>query len=206
MERTVVALFEDVNDAQRAVEELLSKGFHSDDISVVRKHEQSGTRTDLTDVGVAAKDVEFYSDGIQRGGTLVAVRTSEFEYGDAMRILHDFSAASMGARLTERPPIGATGTKGNPDPYTSVYARSFEDLEGEFRKDWETRYGSTGGDYARYRPAYEYGWEAYRLFGARTWDAIEPELAEDWLHRHPTEPWADVRDAVRTAWERRKGL
>lgn len=36
MERTVVALFDDVNSAQRALEELLNNGFDRSDISVVR--------------------------------------------------------------------------------------------------------------------------------------------------------------------------
>ena len=42
MDRTVVALFDDVNTAQRALEEMLSKGFDRNDISVVRADQKTG--------------------------------------------------------------------------------------------------------------------------------------------------------------------
>ena len=48
MDRTVVAMFDDVNTAQRALEELLRSGFDRNDISVVRTNEQGGYTSNTT--------------------------------------------------------------------------------------------------------------------------------------------------------------
>jgi hypothetical protein len=52
MDRSVVALFDDVNTAQRALEELLRSGFDRNDVSVVRTNQKGGytTGTGPTDV------------------------------------------------------------------------------------------------------------------------------------------------------------
>lgn len=58
MDRTVVALFDDVNTAQQALEELLRSGFDRNDVSVVRTNQTgeytSGTTTDADTSGAAA--------------------------------------------------------------------------------------------------------------------------------------------------------
>ena len=56
MERTVVALFDDVSTAQRALEDLLNSGFDRNDVSVMRANRDagdvSGTTAD-TDMGAS---------------------------------------------------------------------------------------------------------------------------------------------------------
>ena len=56
MERTVVALFDDVSTAQRALEDLLNSGFDRNDVSVMRANRNagdvSGTTAD-TDMGAS---------------------------------------------------------------------------------------------------------------------------------------------------------
>ena len=54
MDRTVVALFDDVDTAQRALEELLSNGFDRNDVSVVRTNAKGDYATgSTTDTGAA---------------------------------------------------------------------------------------------------------------------------------------------------------
>jgi uncharacterized protein (TIGR02271 family) len=76
--------------------------------------------------------------------------------------------------------------------------------EDEFRRDFLTRYGSTGERYEDYEPAYLYGHtlssdERYR---GRSWDEAEPEFQRDWEARYPGSSWERFKAAVRRGWER----
>jgi hypothetical protein len=223
MDRTVVALFNEVRNAQQAVEALLSEGINQNDIGVVRASEGLASSTaaagsqdtgdanisvprstagTLARAGIPEERAELYAEGIRLGGTLVTVRTSETEYDRTMQILNGFSPVDMSAQATQVDATGATSSDENLYPYTNVYTRRFEDFETEFRHDWQARYGNQGYNYERCRPAYRYGWDAQKLLGGRDWQAIEPDLKADWARTHPDEVWADFRDAVRAGWER----
>jgi uncharacterized protein (TIGR02271 family) len=78
------------------------------------------------------------------------------------------------------------------------------DRDDEFRRDFQTRYASTGERYEDYEPAYRYGHslssdERYR---GRMWDEVEPEFRRDWESRYPDSAWERFKAAVRHGWER----
>jgi uncharacterized membrane protein len=288
MDRTVVALFDDVGTAQRALEALLNNDFNRSDISVVRTNQQSTTGTDtrtdadiasgaatgagvgavlggiaglvvglgalaipgigpivaagplattlagagigaatggvigaLTDAGIPETEAEYYAEGIRRGGTLLTVRASESQASRAINILQRFSPVDVTRRATEWRSSGWTGFDPNAAPYSSssyadvergfdrttgAMSRSFNDYDRDFRSNWETSYRIRGTDYARYRPAYQYGYNlaTEKRYRGRAWNDIEMDARREWEMQHPGEAWEDFKDAVRHAWQRVK--
>jgi uncharacterized protein (TIGR02271 family) len=75
-----------------------------------------------------------------------------------------------------------------------------------YRNDWQTNFGSTGGRYEDYEPAYRYGHtlRSDQRYSGRDWDAIEPDARRDWESRNPGGTWENMKSAVRRGWERVK--
>lgn len=86
-------------------------------------------------------------------------------------------------------------------------SRSWEEAAPAYRRDWESRYGSTGGAWDDWVPAYRYGHGlgADDRYRGRAWDDIEGEIQRDWEHRYPGSAWQRFKDAVRHAWDRVTG-
>ena len=81
-----------------------------------------------------------------------------------------------------------------------------DQIDQDFRAHHQLVYGSTS-DYGPYQPAYRFGYilasqEQYR--GAK-WTEIEPRVRREWEGRYPNEPWDNVSEAARYAWERASG-
>lgn len=79
--------------------------------------------------------------------------------------------------------------------------------EAEFRKDFQTRYGSSGATYETYAPAYDYG---YRMAGDKrykgnSWSDVEPTLKTDYLRQNPKSTWDQAKGAVQYGWEKVTG-
>lgn len=71
------------------------------------------------------------------------------------------------------------------------------------RAHFDANYGSSGGRWEDYEPAYRYG-DAVRAdarYSGRSWDQIEPDVRRDWEGRNAG-PWERFKDAVRHGWER----
>jgi uncharacterized protein (TIGR02271 family) len=82
-----------------------------------------------------------------------------------------------------------------------------KDEDTEYRRHWQTAYGSSGGRYEDYDDAYRYG---SRLSGTERfknyrWDDVEPDVRRDWESSHPGSKWDKVKDAVRYGAERVTG-
>jgi hypothetical protein len=79
-------------------------------------------------------------------------------------------------------------------------------VEDEYwQKEYFARsYVETGVHYQAYRPAYQFGWEAFSENKGRRFEEIEPELARRWeKKRGPSDlPWEKAHHAVRDAWAR----
>lgn len=75
-----------------------------------------------------------------------------------------------------------------------------------YRNHWNSVYGSTGGAYDEFRPAYNYGTEMAReeKYRNRPWTEVEADLRSDWDNRYPGEQstWDKMKSAVRHGWER----
>ena len=79
--------------------------------------------------------------------------------------------------------------------------------DSDFQNHFRTTYGSTGGSYDNYSPAYQYG---YRMAGdqryrGKTWDAVESDLRRDYETSNPGSAWERTKDAVRYGWEKVTG-
>ncbi|MEC4719748.1 YsnF/AvaK domain-containing protein [Noviherbaspirillum sp. CPCC 100848] len=79
--------------------------------------------------------------------------------------------------------------------------------DDEFRRHWQTTYGSSGGRYEDYDDAYRYGTtmagsDRYKNY---QWSEVEPQLRSDWESSHPGSTWDKVKDAVRYGAERVTG-
>ena len=74
----------------------------------------------------------------------------------------------------------------------------------EFRKDWDSRYASSGGSFDDYRPAYEYGYQSASdpRYQGRSWSDVEEDLRTDYMRNHPNSSWDRAKGAVRYGWEK----
>jgi hypothetical protein len=73
-----------------------------------------------------------------------------------------------------------------------------------WRTTCRTRPYAEGRSYDELRPAYRYGHESAHRHRKRTWQDTEPELERGW-QEYPDRggsTWAQVKDAVRDAWDR----
>lgn len=79
-----------------------------------------------------------------------------------------------------------------------------DDYDEDFRRDFNSRYASTGADYTSYSPAYMYGYTAASnpQYRGRSWNEVEPALQSDYSKRYPGSTWERMKDAVRYGWDR----
>lgn len=73
-----------------------------------------------------------------------------------------------------------------------------------FRNHWSSNYGSQGGSYDEYAPAYQYGssMAGSAQYSGRPWDDVEPELQRSWEGTYPGSAWEKFKAAVRHGWEK----
>jgi len=74
----------------------------------------------------------------------------------------------------------------------------------DFRRDFETRYKTSGDQFESYAPAYDYGYQMAgdtRYTGKR-WEDVEDTLKTDFLRNNPTSSWDRTKGAVRYGWEK----
>jgi len=101
-----------------------------------------------------------------------------------------------------------------------VYSRSMETAAGQagampsnlsndddYRKHFTSTYGSTGGTYDDYAPAYGFGSDMARdqRYSGRQWDDVENDLRTDWSSRYGSttgSTWEKMKDAVKHGWNR----
>ena len=173
-----------VNKTARVVEEVVvGKQVHHDTQSVedsVRRTEVDVERTGSEDRGAGG--------GMGRAsGTMASVGSS----------------GSMGGATV----TGATTTMGDGGSVGGGMRSgrgAFSDYEDEFRQDWQTTYGSAGGRYEDYQPAYRSGYELRgdSQFANSRWEEAEPRIRERWERDNPGSAWERFKAAVRRGWDR----
>jgi uncharacterized protein (TIGR02271 family) len=77
----------------------------------------------------------------------------------------------------------------------------------DYRRHWQSAYGTSGGRYEDYDDAYRYGstLSGTERFKNYRWDDVEPDVRRDWESSHPGSTWDKVKDAVRYGAERVTG-
>ncbi|MEX2673169.1 MAG: YsnF/AvaK domain-containing protein [Phycisphaeraceae bacterium] len=81
-----------------------------------------------------------------------------------------------------------------------------EQLDQDYRQNFESSYADTGETYDQYSPAYEYGRQLAvdPHYGNRDWESVEPEARERFEQDNPG-TWDKFRDSVRYGYERALG-
>jgi len=85
--------------------------------------------------------------------------------------------------------------------------KNYDEYDADYRSHWQSAYGTAGGAYEQYLPAYRYGSmlaedDRYRN---RQWDDIEADARRDWETRYPGGAWNKFKAAVRHGWDRVTG-
>jgi len=77
----------------------------------------------------------------------------------------------------------------------------------DFRREFQTRYGTTGESYDTYSPAYRYGSEMASdpRYKGRSFNEVESDLRSDYGRRYPNSAWEKMKDSVRYGWNKITG-
>lgn len=101
MTKTIVALFENPNEAKRAVNELYNSNFARDAVAITNGASDAAAMRMLQNGESASQDVQFYTESVQQGGTLVVVCVTDKNIQRATDILAKYDTLDIAARNTE---------------------------------------------------------------------------------------------------------
>lgn len=73
----VIAVFQDNNQAQQAIQDLLNSGFSRDQIRYSVRQGGGGITDDLVNMGIPQQEANYYNDQFQQGSTVVTVNTRD---------------------------------------------------------------------------------------------------------------------------------
>ncbi len=79
--------------------------------------------------------------------------------------------------------------------------------DDDFRSDFSSRYGASGGSYEDYAPGYRYGYDIANdpRYKGQDYSQIESQLRDDYTRRNPNSSWERVKDSVRYGWDKVTG-
>lgn len=79
--------------------------------------------------------------------------------------------------------------------------------DSDYRRHFQQNYGSAGGNYDTYAPAYQYGESSARdpRFQGRKFSDVEPDLRSEYQTKYPGGSWEKMKDSVRYGWDRVTG-
>jgi uncharacterized protein (TIGR02271 family) len=82
---------------------------------------------------------------------------------------------------------------------------SFDD--SDFRRDFQTNYGTSGASYDTYAPAYRYGYEMASdpRYKGRSFSDVENDLRTDYGSRYPNSTWDKMKNSIRYGWDKVTG-
>jgi hypothetical protein len=113
------------------------------------------------------------------------------------------SATGMTGGTTPGTSATSMGTGGY-GAYTSGQSGDvdYHRYDEQFRRHYQTTYGSSGYSYDTYQPVYLFGYNLARdrRYTGRSWDEVEPEARREWEARGEKNLWEEIRDAVREGW------
>lgn len=118
---------------------------------------------------------------------------------EEVRVGKDVSERTETVRDTvRRTEVNVEQTPGGP-------GAQFDD--SDFRADFQNRYGTSGGSYETYQPAYRYGYDMASdpRYRGRSFDDVESDLRTDYGRRYPNSTWEKMKDAVRYGWNKVTG-
>lgn len=116
----------------------------------------------------------------------------------------DFTRNSVADMAADNPGINM-GTTGSMNLLDWGADREWPAHEAHWRENYALRpYAHADRNYDHYAPAYRYGSAAARHYAGRDWNDVERDLERDWdkARGESKSTWADMKDAVRDAWDR----
>ncbi len=146
-----------------------------------------------------------------------ADRRTDAEQVIEMKEYVDEPVVSKQARVTEEIRVGKDTTEREQTIRDTVRRTevNVEDLgkgrdsalHSDFRRDFDARYGASGGNYDEYAPAYNYGYAmaADPRYRGKRFDEVEPDLRSDYGRRYPNSAWERMKDSVRYGWDKVTG-
>jgi len=80
------------------------------------------------------------------------------------------------------------------------------DYDNDYRTHFQSHYGTRGGSYEKYAPAYQFGntYATDERYRNREWNTVESDLRRDWETRGHGK-WEDFKDSIRYAWDKVRG-
>ncbi|MGH2536485.1 MAG: hypothetical protein ACRDHL_03735, partial [Candidatus Promineifilaceae bacterium] len=155
----------------------------------------------LVGLGIPEEEAGHYAESVRRGGTLVTVKTDDHRLDEAEDILSRHGTVDIDTRVADWRDEGWAGFEAE---------GSYETYDPEFREHYNRAYAGNGGDgdagYARFIPAYRYGYvlatdASYRDYS--DWNDLSAGARRDWDPAYGD--WNEFEGSVRHAWERVKG-
>jgi hypothetical protein len=86
-------------------------------------------------------------------------------------------------------------------------ADTWRDEDAYWRSNYKTRPYVKNDDYDTLSGGYRYGYESASRYSDRSWEDVEADLERDWdaYEYRGNSTWAQVKGAVRDAWDRITG-
>ena len=118
------------------------------------------------------------------------VRHTEVDVQPITETTTDTSSTTTGTRT-------GTGT-------TSTGA-AFDD--SDFRRDFQTNYGTSGASYDTYAPSYRYGYDMASdpRYKGKSFSEVESDLRADYGRRYPNSTWDKMKNSIRYGWDKVTG-
>ncbi|MBV9501824.1 MAG: YsnF/AvaK domain-containing protein [Acidobacteriaceae bacterium] len=126
---------------------------------------------------------------------------------EEVRVSKDASERTETVRDTVRRREVNVENLGKGDTATAASTTKASGIDDDFRRDFQTRYASSGASYEDYGPAYEYGYQAASdpRYQGRSWDEVESDLRSDYGLRYPNSAWERMKASVRYGWDKITG-
>jgi len=89
---------------------------------------------------------------------------------------------------------------------SAAYGSGYDD-DSDFRRDYETRYSSSGEPYENYAPAYQFGsrYASDPNYRGSSFEDVEDKMKTDYLRNNPNSSWDRAKGAARYGWEKMTG-
>jgi hypothetical protein len=183
----------------------------------------------LVHLGVPEEDVDFYAEGVRRGGALLIARVDDERVEEAVNILEDYTPVNVENRANYWRQAGWTRFDANAKPlsleelnreresydtYQGIVPRLPDDmmhpqtddfgaLDTDFHSHYWAHYSDLGRTFEDYAPAYRYGYTlAHDMrYADLEWPRLE-HIAQLYWEEHFEGGWDNFKDAVSYAWNR----
>jgi uncharacterized protein (TIGR02271 family) len=79
--------------------------------------------------------------------------------------------------------------------------------DSDFRRDFQTNYGTGGASYDTYAPAYRYGYDMASdpRYKGKSFPDVENDLRSDYGRRYPNSTWDQMKNSIQYGWNKVTG-